>query len=112
MSFYIPESVTCSTTSLTSATYCSIPESIPSDVEVCADDPSTTCFLPKINPLLFKMTMDSKEKDNLYMSPPLTPIELDSPVPFPTAKLMAHTINDPVNKPNTTSPKLLKPQEV
>jgi hypothetical protein len=88
------------------------PESIPSDVKVCADDPSTTCFLPEINPLLFKMTMDSNEEDNLYMSPPLTLIELDTPVPFLAAKLMAHAINDPVNKPDTTSPKLLKPQEV
>jgi hypothetical protein len=112
MSFYIPESTTCSTTSSTSATHCSIPESIPSEVKVHADNPSTTCFLSEINPLLFKITMDSDEEDNLYMSPPLTLIELDTPVPFPAAKLMAHTINDLVNKPNTTSPKLLEPQEV
>jgi hypothetical protein len=114
MSFFIPESVTCLTTSSTSTTCCSTPESIPSDVEVYADDPSTTCFLPKINPLLFKMTVDSDsdEADNLYMSPPLTPIELDTPVPFPATKLMAHAINDPVNKSDTTSPKLLEPQEV
>jgi hypothetical protein len=81
-------------------------------MEVRADDPSTTCFLPEINPLLFKMMMDSDEEDNLYMSPPLTPIKLDTPVPFPAAKLMAHAINDPVNKPDTTFPKLLEPQEV
>jgi hypothetical protein len=112
MFFYIPESATCLTTSLTSATCCSTPESIPSDVEVHVDNPSTTCFLPEINPLLFKMTMDSDEEDNLYMSPPLTLIELDTPVPFLATKLMAHAINDPVNKPDTTSPKLLEPQEV
>jgi hypothetical protein len=81
-------------------------------VEVCADDPSTTCFLPEINPLLFKMIMDSDKEDNLYMSPPLTSIELDTPVPFPAIKLMAHAINDPVNKPDTTFSKLLEPQEV
>jgi hypothetical protein len=114
MSFFIPESATCSTTSLTSTTHCLTPKSIPSDVEVRADDPSTTCFLPKINPLLFKMTVDSDsdEKDNLYMSSPLTLINLDTPVSFPAAKLMAHTINDPIDKPDTTSPKLLEPQEV
>jgi hypothetical protein len=109
MSFYIPKSAICSTTSSTSTTRCLTSESIPSNVEVHADDPSTTCFLPEINPLLFKMMMDSNEKDNLYMSFPLTPIELDTPVPFPTAKLMAHTINDPVNKSNATSLKLLEP---
>jgi hypothetical protein len=57
------------------------------------------------------MTMDSDKEDNLYMSPSLTLIKLDSPVPFPAAKLMAHTINNLVNKPDTTFPKLLKPQE-
>jgi hypothetical protein len=62
--------------------------------------------------LLFKIMMDSNKENNLYMSPPLTPIELNTPVPFPAAKLMAHTINDPVNKPSTTSPKLFEPQEV
>jgi hypothetical protein len=46
------------------------------------------------------------------MSSPLTPIDLDTPVPFPAAKLMAHAINDPVGKPDTTFPKLLEPQEV
>jgi hypothetical protein len=112
MSFYIPESATCSTTSSTSATHCSTPESIPSNVEVHADNPFTICFLPEINPLLFKITMDSDEENNLYMSSPLTPIKLDTPIPFPAAKLMAHTINDPVNKFNATSSKLLKPQEV
>jgi hypothetical protein len=112
MSFYIPESATCLTISSTSTTHCLTPKSIPSNVEVHADNPSTTCFLPKINPLLFKMTIDSDKKDNLYMSLPLTLIKLDTPVPFSTAKLMAHTINDPVNKPNTTSPELLKLQEV
>jgi hypothetical protein len=81
-------------------------------VEVRADDPFTTCFLPEINPLLFKITMDSDEKDNLYMSSPFTLIELDTLVPFPATKLMAHAINDPVNKPDTTSSKLLEPQEV
>jgi hypothetical protein len=114
MSFSIPESVICSTTSLTFATRCSTPESIPSDVEVCADDPTTTCFLPEINPLLFKMMVDSDsdKADNLYMFSPLTPINLDTPVPFPAARLMAHAINDPVGKPDTTSPKFLEPQEV
>jgi hypothetical protein len=114
MSFYTAEFATCLTTSLTPTTRCSTPESIPSDVEVRADNPSITCFLSKINPLLFKMTVDSDsdEEDNLYMSPPLTPIDLDTPVPFPAAKLMAHAINDPINKPDTTFPKLLKPQEV
>jgi hypothetical protein len=112
MSFYIPESATCLTTSSTSTTRCLTPESILSNVEVHADDPSTTCFLPEINPLLFKIMMDSNEKDNLYMSFPFTPIELDTLVPFPTAKLMAHAINDPVNKSNATSLKLLEPQEV
>jgi hypothetical protein len=114
MSFFIPKSVTCSTTSSTSTTHCSTPESIPSNVEVHADDPSTTCFLPEINPLLFKMTVDSDsdKADNLYMSFPLIPIDLDTLVPFPATKLMAHAINDPVSKPDTTSPKLLEPQEV
>jgi hypothetical protein len=81
-------------------------------VEVHVDNPSTTCFLPEINPLLFKITMDSDEEDNLYIFLPLTPIKLDTSVPFPATKLMAHTINDPVNKPDTTSSKLLEPQEV
>jgi hypothetical protein len=114
MSFFIPKSATHSTTSSTSITCCLTPESIPSDVEVHADNPSTTCFLPKINPLLFKMTVDSNsdKEDNLYMSLPLTPINLNTPVPFPAAKLMAHAINNPINKSDTTSPKLLKPQEV
>jgi hypothetical protein len=88
------------------------PESIPSNVEIRSDDLSTTCFLPEINSLLFKIIMDSDEENNLYMSPPLTLIELDISVPFSTAKLMAHAINDPVNKSNATSPKLLEPQEV
>jgi hypothetical protein len=74
-------------------------------VKVCADDPSTTCFLPEINPLLFKMMMDSDEKDNLYMSPPLTPIELDTPVPFPAAKLMTQSTNLIPLPPSFLSPK-------
>jgi hypothetical protein len=111
MSFFIPESAIHSTISSTSTTCCSTSESILSDVEVRADDPFTTCFLSKINPLLFKMTIDSNsdEEDNLYIFSPLTPIKLDTLVPFPATKLMAHAINDPVNKSDTTSLKLLKP---
>src|SRR5258708_30873333 len=86
---YIPVSATRSTTSSTSTTCCSTPESLPGSVEILADDPSTTCLLLEINPLLFKMTVDDvadDESDPLYLSPPLTPIELDLPTPFPASR--------------------------
>src|SRR5258708_31435072 len=70
---YIPISATHSTTSSTSATRCSNPESLPGSVEILADDPSTTCLLPEINPLLFQMTLDyvpDNKRDPLERSPP------------------------------------------
>src|SRR5260221_10706109 len=95
---YIPVAPTLSTTSSSSATRCLTPESLPGSVEILADDPSTTCLLPEINPLLFKMTVDDvadDESDPLYLSPPLTPIELDLPTPFPAARQIANMVETP-----------------
>src|SRR5229473_8393044 len=79
MSSYIPISAICLTTSSTSTTHCSIPESLPGSVEILTDDPSTTCLLLEINPLLFKMTVDdaNSDSDPLYLSSPLSPIEIN-----------------------------------
>src|SRR5713226_7838437 len=112
---YIPVSATRLTTSLTSATRCSTPESLPSSVEILADDPSTTCLLLEINPLLFKMTVDDDdESDPLYLSPPLTPIELDLPTPFPAARQIADMVETPSTPkaPLSTLPELPEPVDV
>src|SRR5712692_2126388 len=114
---YIPVSATRSTTSSTSATRCSTPESLPGSVEILADDPSMTCLLPEINPLLFKMTVDDvadDESDPLYLSPPLTPIELDLPTPFPAARQIANMVEMPSapKAPLSTLPELPEPVDV
>src|SRR5258708_31047146 len=79
MSSYIPVSAIQSTTSLTSVTCCLTPESLPGSVKILADNPSMTCLLLEINPLLFKMTVDDANSDSnpLYLSPPLTSIEIN-----------------------------------
>src|SRR5258708_16162660 len=114
---YIPVSATRSTTSSTSATCCLTPESLPGSVEILADDPSTTCLLPEINPLLFKMTLDDvadDESDPLYLSPPLTPIELDLPTPFPAATQIANMVETPIAPKArlSTLPELPEPVDV
>src|SRR5260370_9881346 len=114
---YIPVSATRSTTSSTSATRCSTPESLPGSVEILADDPSTTCLLPEINPLLFKMTVDNvadDESDPLYLSPPLTPLELDLPTPFPAARQIANLLEPPTAPKArlSTLPELPEPVDV
>ncbi len=114
---YIPVSATRLTTSLTSATCCSTPESLPGSVEILADDPSTTCLLPEINLLLFKMTVDDvadNEDNSLYLSPPLTLIKLDLPTPFPAARQIATMVEMPSapKAPLSTLPELPEPVDV
>src|SRR5260370_13453719 len=113
---YIPVSATRSTTSSTSATHCSTPESLLGSVEILADDSSMTCLLLEINPLLFKMTVDDvadDESDPLYLSPPLTPIELDLPTPFPAARQIANMVETPSapKAPLSTLPELPEPRD-
>ncbi len=116
MSSYIPVSAICSTTSSTSTTHCSTPESLPGSVEILADDPSTTCLLLEINLLLFKMTVDDDDSDSdpLYLSPPLTPIEIDLPTPFPAARQITKMVEMPSTPkaPLSTLPELSEPVDV
>src|SRR5258708_14085763 len=114
---YIHVSATRSTTSSTSATRCSTPESLPGSVEILADDPSTTCLLPEINPLLFKMTVDDvadDESDPLYLSPPLTLIQLDLPTPFPAPTQIPNMVETPTapKAPLSSLPQPPKPLTV
>src|SRR5216684_7633368 len=107
---YIPVSATRLTTSSTSATRCSTPKSLPGSVEILADDPSTTCLLLEINLLLFKMTVDDDDSDSdpLYLFPPLTPIEIDLPTPFPAARQITKMVEMPSTPkaPLSTLPEL------
>src|SRR5258708_8796547 len=54
---YIPVSATRSTTSSTSATHCSIPESLPGSVEIRTHHPSTTCPLLQSTTLLLTIQL-------------------------------------------------------
>src|SRR5260370_8096787 len=116
MSSYIPVSAICLTTSSTSTTHCSTPESLPGSVEILTDDPSMTCLLPEINPLLFKMTVDdaNSDSDPLYLSPPLSPIEINLPTPFPAARQIANMVEtpSPPKPPLSTLPELPHPLDL
>src|SRR5258708_3223469 len=116
MSSYIPVSAICLTTSSTSTTHCSTPESLPGSVEILTDNPSMTCLLPEINPLLFKMTVDdaNSDSDPLYLSPPLSPIEINLPTPFPAARQIANMVETPSapKAPLSTLPELPEPVDV
>src|SRR5713226_2769779 len=113
---YIPVSAIRSTTSSTSATCCSTPESLPGSVEILTDDPSTTCLLLEINPLLFKMTVDdaNSDSDPLYLSSPLSPIEINLPTPFPAARQIANMVETPSTPKASLStlPELPEPVDV
>ena len=85
-------------------------------MEILADNPSTTCLLLEINLLLFKMTVDDADSDSnpLYLSPPLTPIEIDLPTPFPAARQIAEMVETPSapKAPLSTLPELPEPVDV
>src|SRR5258708_36251284 len=116
MSSYIPVSAICLPTSSTSTTHCSTPEILPCSVEILTDNPSMTCLLPEINPLLFKMTVDdaNSDSDPLYLSPPLSPIEINLPPPSPATRQIATMFEMPSapKAPLSTLPELPEPVDV